>query len=215
MANHSPDCVCEKCLKRYERIFADSEVNKRKSVGRLLGEYLGAALWHLRYGFPRLWSRKQRVAPAELARSLYEVFVEEQCDDEGLTQFEIPEADVPGFRAKVTLYREAVILMVLRSESRRQNQYREVLSAYEELVLGPERTPAGLKKLDALKAAMADLERLIHPQDASMDPTWSSEWLKDIGHVDYNPARTLLFAMSWTTQYSTIVESIRAFELRA
>jgi hypothetical protein len=140
---------------------------------------------------------------------LHEVFVQEQSNDDEPTQFEIPQALVSPFRAKVTLYREAVILMVLLSESRKRSAYREVLCAYEELVLGPKATRAGLEKLEALKVAMADLGRLIHPQGQKMELTWSSEWLKDIGHIDYNPARTALFAVLWTSQYRAVIEAVK------
>lgn len=212
MVNHPPDCVCEECL----RILEDTSEGESESLARSLGVHLGTALWHLRHGFPRFrLHRRRRIAPGELAQSLHEVFVQEQSNDDGPTPFEIPQALVSPFRAKVTLYREAVILMVLLSESRKRSAYREVLSAYEELVLGPKATPAGLEKLEALKVAMADLGRLIHPQGQKMELTWSSEWLKDIGHIDYNPARTTVFALSWMRRYCTIVELIREFKVRS
>lgn len=157
---------------------------------------------------------KRRITPNELARTLHKVFVQEQCNDETLTGCEIPPALVPAFRAKSTLYREAVILMVLLAESQEKSGYREVLSSYEELVFGPDPTPAGLSKLEALRAAMTDLNRLMHPLGQAMELEWSSEWLEDIGHIDYNPARTLVFALSWVSQYRAIVVSIRKFRLR-
>lgn len=149
----------------------------------------------------------QPIASDELAQNLYEEFVKEDGDEDA-SQFEIPGSILPAFRAKMTLYREAVILMVLILQSKKDRVFQGVLSAYEEIIFGPAPTVAALEHLEAVKRAMGDLDKLFRAQT---ELTWSSDWLKDIGHTDHNPARTLQFAVFWMTQYRTITEAAASF----
>jgi hypothetical protein len=155
------------------------------------------------------FTRKQRIAPRDIAEILHEIFVREKRDDKWSELCQIPQNLVSPFRTKVTLYREALILMILLSESQRTSTHKQTVCAYEELVLGPSPSSAGLEKLDRLKAAMADLDRLIHPGTRYSELSWSSEWLSGIGHREYNPARTALFAVLWTSQYRAVIEAMK------
>jgi hypothetical protein len=210
MADHPPNCLCKECL----RILEDSSEHEPNSVARSLGTQLGIALGNVIGVLARPWfTRQQKIAPLDAARILHEVFVQEKHDDEASGQFEIPEDPVSQFRAKVTLYREALILMILFSESQAKSVYRQTLCAYEELVLGPSPTTPGLEKLLALKAAMADLGNLITPKGEAKEFTWRREWLSDIDCPAHNPACTLMFALFWTGQYRAIVAGIRKLKL--
>jgi|SRR5580704_14210698 hypothetical protein len=206
MADHPSNCLCKKCL----GILEDSSEREPNPLARSLGTALGNVIGVL----SRRWlTRNEKIAPLDAARILHEVFVQEKHDDEASGQFEIPEDLVSQFRAKVTLYREALILMILISESQAKGIYRQTLCAYEELVLGPSPTTPGLEKLVALKAAMADLENLISPKGEAKEFTWSREWLSDIECPAHNPAGTLMFALFWTGQYRAIVAGIRKLKL--
>jgi hypothetical protein len=74
--------------------------------------------------------------PETIAQSLHEVVVEERAEDDLPQQFGIPETTVSEFRAKVRLYREAIILMLLLSESGSRDRFKEVLVAYETIIFG-------------------------------------------------------------------------------
>jgi hypothetical protein len=158
------------------------------------------------------FSHRKKIAPRELSETLFEILVQGRERDETSDQFSIPPALVANFRAKVTLYREAVILMNLLSVSETKREYGPVLREYEELVFGATQTAAGLEKLKAVKGAMADLHKLISPQGRPEELTWSSTWLEDIGHIDHNPARTTLFAVLWMSDYAMVARLIRQFK---
>lgn len=208
MGSHPPGCLCDECLK----IFEDSGDSRAKSLGASLGSLLGDALVHLVRGARWVWYRgKQPIAADELAQNLYEAFVQEVNVREQVSRFEIPERLVSRFCTKLTLYHEAVILMALISRAKDNPAFLGVLAAYEEIVVGPAPTPGALEKLEALRHAMADLQGLLHD---GAELTWSSEWLAEIGHVDHNPARTMLFAMLWTTLYKTTWEAIVRFSVK-
>jgi len=128
-------------------------------------------------------------------------------------QFGISEATIPDFRAKVKLYREAMILMQLGSESESQTKFKEVLVAYERLIFDSVPSPRSLEKLNALKKAMSNLDRLLHPEGQSQEFTWAREWLREVGHEEYNPARLTLFSIHWMNAYACVVQSIRDLEL--
>lgn len=144
-----------------------------------------------------------------IAQSLHDALVEECAEDDMPQQFGIPEAGIAEFRAKVKLYREAMILMQLSSESESQTKFKEVLVAFEKLIFDPVPSPRSLEKLNALKKAMSNLDRLLHPEGHSQEFTWAKEWLHEVGHDEYNPAKLTLFSIHWMNAYVCVVQSIR------
>ncbi len=153
-------------------------------------------------------------SPDIVATSLYEVLVVERAEDDLPARFEVPTAVVPLFRARVKLYREAIILMSLLSESQTNQQFKAVLVAYERLVMGSVPSPAALQKMNELKAAMADLNRLLNPEGLPKEFTWSMKWFHEIGHGEHNPVRLSLFATLWMGEFASAVESLRDLELQ-
>lgn len=147
--------------------------------------------------------------PETIARSLHEVLVEKCADDDMPQQFGIPEPAISEFRAKVRLYREAMILMQLVSESESQTKFKEVLVAYEKLIFDLVPSPTSLQKLNALKKAMSNLDKLLHPEVQPQEFTWAREWLHEVGHDEYNPAKLTLFSVHWMNAYVSVAQSIR------
>lgn len=150
--------------------------------------------------------------PETIARSLHEVLVEECAEDDMPQQFGIPEAAIPEFRAKVRLYREAMILMQLGFESESQIKFKEVLVAYEKLIFDPVPSPRSLQKLNALKKAMSNLNRLLHPEGQPQEFTWAKGWLHEVGHDEYNPAKLALFSIHWMNAFTSAAHSIKDLE---
>jgi len=151
-----------------------------------------------------------RPRPAEGdAKSLYEVFVQERSGKGFEEAASIPLELEPNFNAKVDLYREALLLMVLVSESQKQKGLQQLLHSYESLVFGTALTVSGLQKVDAAKAAMADLAMLLNSDGNRRELSWGMLWFQDIGHSETNPVRLALFASEWMDEYIALVKTIR------
>ena len=147
-------------------------------------------------------------APADdIAQDLLKIMVEEER--EAPDRFNIPPELSVAFRAKMRLYREALVLMLLMSQVRKESGYEKVLQGYERLVIGPASTPESLAKLDALKAAMRDLRDLLFAEDQGRPLTWSRTWLTALGHEETNPVDLTLFATGWMTRAAAIVDLLK------
>ena len=159
-----------------------------------------------------------RTSPEVIAVSLYEVLVQESCQNECKTLLEQAER-MPSptarskFFAKVETYRKAVVLMALISVARKRQEFEQVLQAYEVLVFGPAPTPSSRKTLDAVKAAMADLQQLFHGAGGLAGAAWSRAWIEAIGYTENNPVRLSLFAWSWMDDYIAAVRAIQKFSV--
>jgi len=151
-------------------------------------------------------------SPNIVATSLYQVIVVERAEDDLPEQFEVPAAVIPLFRARVKLYREAIILMSLISESQTKQRFKDVLIEYEMLVMGSVPSPTALQKMNELKAAMADLNRLINGEGRPKEFIWGMKWFQEIGHNEVNPVRLSLFATVWMGEFASAVQSLRDLE---
>jgi hypothetical protein len=150
--------------------------------------------------------------PETIAQSMHEVVVEERAEDNLPQQFGIPEAALSDFRAKVTIYREAVILMLLLSESESQAKLKGVLVAYEKIVFGSIPSPISLQKLNAVKSAMSNLNSLLDLEKKTKEFTWAKEWLNEVGHDEYNPVTLSMFAVHWMDEFVSVGKSIQDLE---
>ncbi len=150
--------------------------------------------------------------PETIAKSLHEVVVEERSEDDLPQQFGIPEVAISEFRAKVRLYREAIILMLLLSESESQAKFKEVLVAYEKMIFGSIPSPMSLQKLNAVKSAMSNLNAFLNPEGKPKEFTWAREWLHEVGHDVFNPVTLSLFAVHWMDEFVSVGKSIKDLE---
>jgi hypothetical protein len=158
------------------------------------------------------WFRRRVRLPADdIARDLFTIMVEEEEARDNPAGFKIPPYLVPSYKAKMWLYREAIVLMVLLSQEQKDPRYEDVLRAYERRVIGPASTPEGLAKLAVLKTAMKDLSALLDPEDEK-PLTWSRTWMTALGHDETNPATLGLFSMWWMDRAIAVANALK--ELR-
>ena len=182
------------------------------------------------------WARKQRVPPDELARSLYDMFVQERSRrDELLDKGWIPSTTRSRYLEHTHIYRKAAILLALISEAEQRPNFEPVLQSYEAIIFGPAPTPAGIEAVGAVKSAMKDMGRLLacatndgtkkvtslelydsssgtFASKGNLTPfVWAMEWFREIGHEENNPVTLMAFARSWMDEYATVVESLRKF----
>jgi hypothetical protein len=148
-----------------------------------------------------------QLSPQALAKLLHDTLVMERSSDHLVERFEIPEPLIAVFRAKVALYREAVILMRLIAESNQEPKFVGVQTAYETILFGAVPTPEGLEKLKTLKGAMADLREIA--QENSRHASWAQQWFADIGYDVTNPITNSLLAMTWMEEYIGTAKAIK------
>lgn len=154
--------------------------------------------------------RREKLSPQALAKVFYETLIEERSDDDLAQRFEVPLELVPVFRQKVTLYREAVILMCLIAESENQGRFAAVQSAYEGILFGRIITVEGSRKLAAIRTAMADLDRAIDTRRNSGDLLfWARDWWADIGRDIHNPVANCLLGFQWMDEYIYTTKTIK------
>ena len=158
--------------------------------------------------------RRQAVSAREIADTLFQVLVEDELDVGHPKRFNVPSPLWPPFREKMRRYREAGTLMLLGVQAQQEAAYAEVLRAYEALILPSTPTPAGLRKLDGLKAAMRDLGALLQPEGERRQLSWSMAWLDGIGHIEANAAVLTLFAIYWMDFSGAVAGSLATLRPR-
>jgi hypothetical protein len=157
--------------------------------------------------------RKVRISPEDLAQSLFDVFVQEGCDEQLTERARVPEELRPRFDQKIELYSEALMLMVLASESQAHASFKRVLLSYEAIVFGVSPAISGFEKVTAIRAAMKDLNSLFGNDAARHELRWSLAWFQEIGHGESNPIVLALFATFWMDRYIAATKSVREFAL--
>jgi hypothetical protein len=150
----------------------------------------------------------------EVAKSLYETFVQERSgegfpEESGSVTRELR----PKFYERVDLYREALLLLALITESKSRTEFKQVLQSCEGCVFGSTPTDAGIQKLDVIRAAMADLTRLLKPPGRPREFTWAMEWFRAIGHTETNPVCLALFAHTWMDEFLAVVKTIKELQV--
>jgi hypothetical protein len=155
---------------------------------------------------PWNWFFKPRIPANKLTGQLLDTFASQTSAMEGLILCQVPEEVALRYQEKMREYQSALLLMALSGESERRNEFAEAVSAYEYLVFGPKPTPLGLKKLEAIRSAMKELNLLLSAREAGRELTWSLNWFaREVS----NPATLALFGMSWMTRWATIVKLLR------
>jgi hypothetical protein len=148
--------------------------------------------------------------PQVIAKNLHEILVTARFSDPLAETLKIPEPFIQLFREKVTRYREAVILMRLIAESKQQDKFASVQCAYDAILFGPLPTQEGLEKLTMIRAAMADLNKIVGNQEESWCISWAREWLAEIGYDAQNPITDFLLANHWMQEYIGTAKAIKA-----
>jgi len=152
------------------------------------------------------WFKKKRslgISPILLADLLYQNWVEEDNPQAAPEQYQLPEAVHERFRQKVFLYREANVLSALLIWAKQDLLFEQPLQEYERILFPQSpRTPAGAARLQAVKAAMGDLQDLIRlNEQRSGEFTWARKWFADIGHDETNPETLVQLSLLWLRHY--------------
>jgi hypothetical protein len=127
---------------------------------------------------------------AYVAAQIYKVWVQDSAKKfvevflDGKTRF-IP-ANLRGpFVLKTHLYCEASVLRVLLTEMQSNPKFETLVVEFERLIFPLTQTSEGMEKLEAIKSAMKNLDRLIFEKK---ELSWARSWFADIGHDETNPA---------------------------
>jgi hypothetical protein len=144
-----------------------------------------------------------------MAKILHDTLVMERSSDHLVKMLKIPEPFSQIFREKVALYREAVILMRLIAESQHEPKFADVQSAYEKILFSAASTREGLEKLNSLKGAMVDLNKIVNTQDKARYISWAREWFAEMGYDAKNPITDFLLVTSWMEEFVGTAKAIK------
>lgn len=155
------------------------------------------------------WFTKQRrlkLEPLPLAETLHQILAVEDTPHSVPDAYKLPEALHKSFRAKVLLYREAMILFALVGQSQADPLFVPALREYEHILFQdcPEEA-ARSGRLQAVRDAMTDVADLLTQRD---DPylSWTRRWFAGIGQEETNPISLgifLCFSMDWYVAVQT------------
>ena len=158
-------------------------------------------------------TKSREKAPAEdIASNLFQIMVVEEPSADFTNKFDVPPNLVPQFRARLRLYREAVVLMVLLQRAKQEENYENVLRSYEALLFGNTPDAASMAKLKVVRSAMADLSDLVNPTGQPKQLTWSRQWFAAFGRNETNPATLTLLAMHWMNYYEGVLKTVSELE---
>ena len=96
-----------------------------------------------------------------LADHLHQILVEEDNPQAAPEKYHLPEAVHEHFRRKVLLYREANVLLALLKWAKKDPLFEQLLQEYERILFPASPTSAGVAKVEAVKAAMTDIDALV------------------------------------------------------
>ncbi len=143
--------------------------------------------------------KRNKVPAAEIAASIFQAFVE---GDEAMAEkWGVPPEFATRFRDESRLYREALVLLVLGTQTGKEEVYEKVLNEYEKIILPSQSTAAGLRRIEELRFAMNELDRLLQPEQKRQSSTWAGDWFKRLGCEQYNPAVLMWCANWWMTTH--------------
>jgi len=150
---------------------------------------------------------------AQIANDLHAVIVEEGgCDEFNQPEkYGVPETYHVLFRAKMRIYREALVLFVLINKAKEDQKYEPVLRSYEAIVLPPSPTIDGMTKLEALNGAMHRFSDLLKGYRESPDPqyfSWVESWFAGIGDDQLNVTYMTLFSTYWINSWLAVWRSV-------
>jgi len=156
-----------------------------------------------------LKSSRSPDAAVEVARVLFEEWVQKDPAPGIISQAELSESLWLRFQSKWRLYREAIVLMVLLSREQKDSRYSELVREYERLIYPENPTPEGLAKLSAVKAAMQDIAELID-HGKGKELTWSAKWFTEFPEELFDPVTCYLFSMSCLQTWTAVAKSLEA-----
>ena len=107
---------------------------------------------------------------------------------------------------KLRIYCEADVLRVLLTEAENDPRYLELVRAFEKLIFSPAQTPETMAKLEAVKSAMVNIDRLIFE---GKQFSWARSWFAGIGQNETNPATLSLLVELMALNTKSLRELVR------
>jgi len=158
------------------------------------------------------WFRRSRgatIGADYLAFLLHSEFVVPSDKRFQAQDYGVAEEFHEAFVAKMTLYREALILMVILGRVRNNETYQPLLMEYERIILpGDTPTPEGLGKMGAIRRAMIDLRDLFQSTPKSNGLPWCTNWFLEAGITVRHPVKDVLLNMVWMNEWLAIQKSL-------
>ncbi|WP_296746324.1 hypothetical protein [Mesorhizobium sp.] len=159
------------------------------------------------------WFTKKRqlvTTPPVMAELLHRICAVEDQAQATPETYDLPLAFHERFRAKVFLYREAMVLRNLVLQAKKEPLLHQTQLEYERIVFpnSPE-TPSGAARLQEMKAAMADLGTLVDP-DKDKKLTWCRQWFQAIGYDEPDPVSLAIFLAFFADHYVAVHDSVKA-----
>ncbi len=153
--------------------------------------------------------RHLRLDPIALAEMLHQILVEEDTPHSVPHPYHLPESIYETFRERIFLYREALVLMTLVTQSQADPLFLPTLREYERILFqdGPEEAIRS-GRLSAIKNAMEELTDLLLKPRSDPYLSWCRRWFAEIGHDESNPITLMLFLTFWMDWYIAVRESL-------
>ncbi|KZC21264.1 hypothetical protein RHOFW104R3_21650 [Rhodanobacter denitrificans] len=119
-----------------------------------------------------------------------------------------------NFQNKAKIYQAAALIMAIMSAAEKNNDFNKVREALEKLMFPPDATSSALDLMSHLRAAMADLSKLLFPANPRNQMSWAHTWLHEIGVEESNPSNLSLFAMQCMDYFINAREILGKFQLQ-
>jgi hypothetical protein len=162
------------------------------------------------------WFKKKRslrISPILLADLAHQIQVEEDNPQAAPERYHLPETVHERFRQKVFLYREVNVLLALLIWAKQDPGFEQPLHEYERILFpqSPE-TPAAAARLQAVRAAIGDLEDLAElGRKGEGLLAWARKWFADIGHDETNPITLAQLSIFWLDLHIAAQKTLQRF----
>ena len=131
---------------------------------------------------------------AYVASQIYNIWVKDSAKQFVKTFFDGETPRIPAnlrgpFALRTHLCCEASVLRVLLTEKQNNPRFESLVVQFEKLVFPLNPTSEGMTKLEAIKSAMLNLDRLFSEKK---EFSWARSWFRGIGHDETNSATLML-----------------------
>jgi hypothetical protein len=142
-----------------------------------------------------------------VARQIHLIWVEDAAKEFFKPEdLDLPEDKRNSFVSKIYLFCEAAALRVLLTERQNDQRYEKLLREFERLIFPLQPTPEAMDKLETIKFAMKELDRLFTEKK---ELAWCRQWLQGIGRDETNPETLFEFAQLIGINTSSLRQLVR------
>ena len=151
------------------------------------------------------------LSPEDLATLL----LEEMVDTQHVLplHLEVDENTSARFMSHVRQYQLAAVMMALMQAEQKDSRFIAARTEFESLIFPRDISPDAMNLILLMRAAMGDLDRLIHPEKDRTQLNWARTWLASASIEESNPATLYLHAIQWMDFYISQCEFLGRVEL--